>query len=409
MNEGKTPRRTLMALLLVALGVLIYMALRHVRVPGEEPPGLTLRAPAAADTASRAPVVPPPGLPPPDTLAARGTRRPAARNVTPARIPILDTLHADLDVLEFMRDFYADVRERTVALTLRGSRLDSAGPSRFALRLDVAGGRTLVVSQFVVAVDSARQLRKYIFPGWGYGSDWVPLPDGSLKLEAAIEPKAGISPLRFAEAKDPLTGPLNRPDDRLSIRLRAPAGYTYFVRFGVRCASPGEGDSAETLYAASGAVEFPSILRSGSLVREAGDTLYLATRDPGSIHEIAASFPGVPIVAVVLDADPDAEWGVQDLTSRSDVAVFLNTTSSPAESFVILSSSKALVERPAADPAFERIIRTRMAGTLRAGGPAGENPARPVLRRTDLLAGSEAVSSLKALFRRYVRESGRQL
>ncbi len=412
MTERST-RRSLFLLVLLVFGlcVLLFLAIRYFRTPAdvrlEDHAPVTPRADSSAvsGAASPAPVV----TSAPDTLPVRRS----IRRTTPALPPIEpvrpDTLRSDLAVYEFMRDFYEDVKVRTVTVALADSRLDSTGPLRWAFTRSVTGDDRSPVLRFLVSVDSVSPLRKYIFPGWGYGSDWVPLPDGSIGLECGIEPKTGVYRLVPTGKRDLASGSGEMKNDRLNVRLRSPTGYSYVVRFGVEFAGGATRGGSRPVYTRAERVEFPQFVRCGSLGREAADTVYVATTDPAAIHEVAATIPNLPVVAVLLQADPDAEWTASDLTVRKDVTIFMNTTTVSGESFVILSGSRALVERRFPDPAFDRIVRSHLGSGMHAGTLIEDDPARPVLRRTDLLVGPEPVTALRSLFRRYVRESGRQM
>ena len=405
----RTKRRTalLLILLCIALGVLLFLAIRHTRKPLETREEQPAPAPAAADTTRSPPLTPEPAIVTPDTLPVPVSRRSPVPNPPSVRPLRPDTLRAEMGVNEFIRDFYGDVKERTVTVLLTESRLDTIAPGRWMFRRGLTGGEISPVKLFSVAVDSVRPLRTYIFPGWGYGSDWAPLPDGSIGLEGRIEPKRGTYILAPAPGRDQISGAVERKNDRLSIRLRSLPGYSYSIRFGVEYAATSAQDSAGTVFTHAEAVEFPLVIRCGSLAQEVADTVYIATSDPGAIHEVAATVPNAPVVAVLLDADPDAEWTGKNLTARPDVSIFFNSITASGESFVVLNGSKAFVERRMPDPAFDRIIRTHLGSGLRAGSLIEDDPARPVLRRTELLSAPEAVTALMKLFRQYVRESNR--
>jgi hypothetical protein len=412
MTDRPRVRRALLVVLCVVLSVLLYFAFRgsfrHGVNNEEIPPPMTGKVFLPADSPAHAQVVSPPLNP--DTLSARRAGPRPVVHVSPPAMRRHDSLGAELEVLEFIRDFYGDVKERTVALRLTGSRLDSTGPGLRVLRGGNAPEEGWPVKRFVLVVDSVRPLRKYVFPGWSYGSDWAPIPDGGDALEGRISPVPGMSVLAEAGEKARVPPEVERKNDRVSVRLRSVPGHSYFVRFGLECGTPGKEESAGMLFTEEAVVEFPSVLRCGSLSREAGgDTLYIATHYPAAVHEVAVSLPRVPVVAVILDADPDAEWTLRDLTARSDVSVFMNTFTTTAESFVLFDSATALVERRRPDPAFERIVRTHLPGGVHGGGLIEDDPSRPVLYRTDLLKNTEAVASLRRLFARYLRESGRQL
>jgi len=401
----RTTRRFVLILisLLLALCMILLLVTRDHRKPEELPEVQRAPAPVAVDTAGSRPVAQRPVAP--DTLPLR--TRPGRAVVIPPPLKPLppDTLRADLEVYEFIRDFYADVHERTVTVYLTEARLDTAGPLRWMFRRGLTGGEISTVKQFVVTVDSVRPLRKYIFPGWRYGSDWAPLPDGSIGLEGKIDPGHGTSRLTPAPGSDRISGTVEKRDDRLSIHLRSVAGYTYVIRFGVEYAGRKAEDSSGVVFTRAETVEFPLVLRCGSLAGDVKDTLYIATTDPLAIHEVAASVPNAPVVAVLLDADPDADWTKKDLTSRPDVSVFLNNATAAGESFIILNGSKALVERRVPDPSFDRVVRTHLEGGMHGRDLIEDDPARPVLRRTDLLTTPEAVAPLLGLFREYVRAS----
>jgi hypothetical protein len=236
MTDCRTRRNVLLLIcVFIAVGVLLLLPIRYTRQPQETreeeqaPP-----APVHADSAGHHPVVPLPVTP--DTLPVRIPARRAVPSPSPPRPLRPDTLRAELGVYEFIRDFYADVRERTLTVLLEGSRLDSAGSRLWMFMRGPANEESLSVRHFVVAVDSVRPLRTYIFPGWGYGSDWAPLPDGSIGLEGRIEPKAGTYRLSSTGGKDQLSWTIEKKNDRLSIHLWSLPGYSYLMRFGVEYA-----------------------------------------------------------------------------------------------------------------------------------------------------------------------------
>ncbi|HMK38236.1 MAG TPA: hypothetical protein VK569_02770, partial [Bacteroidota bacterium] len=239
----RTTRRFFLILIavLIALGVILFLVPRDFRKPEEIHQVQSAPPPVPADTAGSHPVAERPAAP--DTLPLRVTSPRAVVIVPPLKPLPADTLRAGLEVYEFIRDFYGDVHERTIAVSLTEARLDSCGPLRWMFRRGLTGREISPVKQFVVAVDSVRPLRKYVFPGWRYGSDWAPLPDGSIGLEGRIEPRPGTSRLTPAPGSDRISGTVEKRDDRLSIHLRATPGYSYIVRFGVEYAGRKAEDS----------------------------------------------------------------------------------------------------------------------------------------------------------------------
>ncbi|HTY59475.1 MAG TPA: hypothetical protein VMF59_11695, partial [Bacteroidota bacterium] len=248
-------RRALLILLLVALCILLYLPFRHEKTPGAPPAGVPVAPPPVLDTAAHAPVgEPPAGV---DTLPVRSPRSRKAAAIAPPVRYRPASLDAEPEVFEFIRDFYGDVKERWVSLGLAGSRLDSAAPSRRVLRGGIAGEAGWPVKRFLLSVDSVRPLRVYVFPGWSYGSDWAPLPDGSFRLEGNVAPVPGRYLLAVSERRDPIPGAVERRNDRLGLHIRSIPGYAYVLRFGLECEARGGEDSSFTLYAHEVAVGFP--------------------------------------------------------------------------------------------------------------------------------------------------------
>ena len=114
-----------------------------------------------------------------------------------------DSLGARFEVLEFIRDFYGRREGAALSLLLKGPVWTAQARRAWCSAAGSPRGRGGPSGDFVLSVDSVRPLRTYIFPGWSYGSDWAPLPDGSFALEGTIAPRPGISFLSPAGGRDP--------------------------------------------------------------------------------------------------------------------------------------------------------------------------------------------------------------
>ena len=316
-----------------------------------------------------------------------------------------ETVSADVNIYEYIRDFYRNVEDRTLTAVLSESRLDTSDASSWRFIKNVPNAAPEMVRRFIITVDSVAPLRKYIFPGWGYGADWAPLPESNLCLECRLEGRPGVYGLVRTGQRNFLSRGLESRPDQVTTFLHSSAGYTYTLRFGIECGNPKDPDSFKSYYTEPKEVEFPAIIHFASLLGEVQDTVLIATTDPRAVDEVAKLVPNAHVIAVLFASDIEEGEEKDGLASRLNVQLYLNRRVTLPESFVILNHSKALLETQFLDPAFDRIIRSHLDLALRDGKVDENQPTRPVLRITKLISNSQRVSILINQFRQYLGDS----
>ncbi len=178
--------------------------------------------------------------------------------------------------------------------------------------------------------------------------------------------------------------------------LNSPPGYTYTVRTGIECFLDAEGsDRTRTYFTHPAKVEFPRMTQFQSLLKEAGDTLFILTANPEAIRDLVKGAPRSWISAVFVPVLDPAELDELMKVAIPRLQVHVSAPRQPEKSFVILNDSLALLENNVVDPEFKRTAQ------LKLKGPQLSRIGLP--RVTNLVRGESAVDELKRLFIHFSR------
>jgi hypothetical protein len=401
-NKRRTIVLGIWVFTVLILAVILYREYRKTPVPGK----------ATAQLPSDTLIL---TLPPSESHAALQTPEEQAvgpeESTTTTRLPaptrrvVVGELKANVQIFEYIRDFYRDVTQRSLSMTLASARLVTSGETGWDFDSDGTGRHLAKVRRTFVVVDSAYSLRKYIFPGWGYGADWVPSSGENPAFEGRLERKPGVFALAASGLGENKANGKGSVGNQVGIRLHSRAGCAYSVRLGIECIGQAESTVDTTYYTAPMVVEFPAVYTVATIPGGAADTVFVATQNPRTIREVAELLPRTFVSAVLFDAGSAREGVVEDLAALTNIKLSVNRTSSLSEAFIILNTSQALVESQWLDPAFVRIVESHLEFVLREGPLEKNTPDRPALHLSRLIEDRQSVAKLLMTFRRYLASS----
>jgi hypothetical protein len=391
------------AAVVVLLVVFVYRGFRvspSVEVPASisVPRDTSLQLPPEREPIAEVqPVTPPP--------ATRVPTPPPSRAPLRHRIMVTRSIQADIRVFEFIRDFYRDVTERTVTASFAAARLYTNGGTGWTFHVEGDQRNKARVKRLFVVVDSASSVRKYLFPGWGYGADWVPSPGGKPMFTCRLDRKPGQYDLKAIGTTAGSDEGIGHRE--IAVRLQSVAGYAYALRLGIECVGDEKGMADTTYYAPLTPVEFPAILGVAELASGSVDTVYIATHNPHAIREVVEIIPNSIVAAVLFTEDSDVEQLREEFSAAPNLRLSVDPVHSLPESFIVLSKSRALVESQWLDPAFVRIVQSYLEFVLREGPVDKNTPERPALHITSLVEDPQRISKLVTVFRQYRASSAK--
>jgi hypothetical protein len=284
---------------------------------------------------------------------------------------------------------FSDTVTRTYSAIFDSARIDTLSGGRLAFSPTGRSQDFWPVSRVFCRIDSVRELIRYTFPGeevrFSLGVAFAP----SLSFRASLQPRVKSVGLDYSPHEEE-PGMLR---NQFLVVLNSPTGYAYSIRTGIESAG-GPGGSF-VYYTPPVLVEFRRMIRYKSLLAAAADTVYLLTRNPRAVTDVARALPRAVINTVFVPrSDPDE---ADPLTREplANVRLHLTAPRNLDQSFLIINDSEAILEENLLDPDFRHVAQ------LRPVSAPLDQTGLP--RITHLILARGAVTRLKGTFQQVVR------